>query len=111
MLKGAQGRPPPLGWAASALALAFVGLNAALLGHTGIRFGGDTVRYTSGPERVLAGLPLDGFQWAYAAYIAVVAAVRGLGGDLATVVPSSWTAAFPSRRTRPMNSRRAGMPS
>lgn len=68
------------------LALAFVGLNAALLAHTGVRFGGDSGRYTGGAERILAGLPLVEFQWAYTAYIAVVAAGLALGGGLATVV-------------------------
>src|SRR5262245_47766005 len=77
---------PPLGWAAAGLALSFVGLNVVLLAHTGVRSGGDTPRYTGGADQILASLPLEGFQWAYTGYIAMVAAVRALGCELATVV-------------------------
>jgi hypothetical protein len=86
MLSDAPWRGAPLGWAAAGLALAFAGLNAAMLAHSGVRLGSDSGRYTEGADRVLGGVPPEGFDWAYTSYIGVVAAARALGGGLDTVV-------------------------
>jgi hypothetical protein len=82
----AHGRPR-VRWAAAGLALGFLGLNAALLLHGGIRLGGDSSRYLRAAEGVLQGrLPLGYYYWAYGTYSAVVAAMQAIGAGLPGVV-------------------------
>jgi hypothetical protein len=76
-----------LRWAIVGLAVGFLGLNAALLLHTGIRLGGDSSRYIGGAEGLLRGrLRLGYYYWAFGTYTAVVAAMQATGAGLPGVV-------------------------
>jgi hypothetical protein len=76
-----------LRWAIVGLAVGFLGLNAALLLHTGIRIGGDSSRYIGGAEELLQGrLRLGSYYWAYGTHTAVVAAMQAIGAGLPGVV-------------------------
>ena len=85
-MKALPGRPQALGAAVALLVLTSLSLNVILLARTGVRLGGDSIRYTTGANLLLTGRPLVGFDWTYASYVATVAAVQGLGGDLRAVV-------------------------
>jgi hypothetical protein len=68
------------------LVVAFAGGTILLLARDGVRLGADSPRYVDGAEHLLAGRWPEGLRWAYVGYIAVVAVVRSLGGDLPAVV-------------------------
>jgi len=68
------------------LALASLLFNLLLLTWSGIHLGGDTVRYTEGAAKLAAGLPLDGIQRLFPAYIGVLAASTAVGLGNAGVV-------------------------
>jgi hypothetical protein len=80
------GRGPVERWAAVALALAFVLLNAVFLVRKGVQLGGDSMRYIDGAGAWLEGRPLGGYTWAYQGYIAVVALGQVTGAGLPGVV-------------------------
>lgn len=68
------------------LALASLLFNLLLLTWSGFHLGGDTVRYTEGAAKLAAGLPLDGIQRLFPAYIGVLAASTAVGFGNAGVV-------------------------
>lgn len=73
-------------WAALALALAFVLVNAGFLALKGVQLGGDSMRYIDGAKAWLESQPLGGYIWAYQGYIAVVAVGQVIGAGLPGVV-------------------------
>lgn len=63
-----------------------LGIPALSLIQQGPSFGGDTGRYLTGSQQLLAGDGLETGMWPYVGYIAVVAASRALGAGLSAVV-------------------------
>lgn len=68
------------------LAAASLALNLTLVMWSGIRTGGDTIRYTEGAAKLAAGLPLEGMERLFAAYIGVLAASTAAGLGEAGVI-------------------------
>jgi hypothetical protein len=73
-------------WAALAVALAFVLLNAGFLARKGVQLGGDSTRYIDGARDWLEWRPLGGYTWTYQGYIAVIALGQVSGAGLPGVV-------------------------
>lgn len=72
--------------AATTVVAASVVVNLTLLVVTGVRTGGDSVRYVQGADNLLAGRPLEGMQALFPGYIALVAASTKIGAGFAGVV-------------------------
>ncbi len=64
----------------------FLAMSAAYLYLRGVRLGGDSERYIQGADLLLRGLPLQGKQWLYSGYIAIVAFFNCIGPGLPGLV-------------------------